>query len=79
MDIEAWALSDAASNIEYSRIGDGDREGARDEEAEAGVLLPDEKDESDSERKNGEVGRSSGVPSSTAYSSWDMFAPGTQF
>lgn len=46
-------------------VGDGEREGRRDE---VGVL-PDEKDDNDRVRKNGEVDVGSGTPSSSAYKS----------
>jgi hypothetical protein len=79
--MEAAALSDAASIRGRSRVGEGDRDGMREELAEAGVRWPEEeeKEESESERKKGEEGRSSGEPSSSAYSSCEIFAPGTQF
>jgi len=56
-------------------VGEGEREGRRDE---VGVL-PDEKDDSERVRKNGDVVVGSGTPSSSAYKSCEMFAPGTQF
>lgn len=36
--MDAAALSDAASNKGRSRVGEGDRDGMREELAEAGVL-----------------------------------------
>ena len=59
-------------------VGDGDREGRRDDPADV-VVLPEAKDDRESVRKNGEVVVGSGTPSSSAYKSWEMFAPGTQF
>lgn len=77
--MDAAALSDAASDEERPRVGEGDRDGTHEEPLDAGVLDPDEKDERESERKNGDEGRSSAMPSSSAYKSCEMFAPGTQF
>jgi hypothetical protein len=46
-------------------VGEGEREGSRDE---VGVL-PDEKDDRERVRKNGDVVVGSGTPSSSAYRS----------
>jgi hypothetical protein len=49
------------------REGEGDRDGNRDDPGDAGVLWPDEKDDSESVRKNGDDVVGSGTPSSSAY------------
>jgi hypothetical protein len=67
-----------ASRDDGLRVGEGDREGSRDDPADAGVL-PEEKDERERVRKNGEVVVGSGTPSNSAYRSCEMLAPGTQF
>jgi hypothetical protein len=49
------------------REGEGDRDGNRDDPGDAGVLWPDENDDSESVRKNGDDVVGSGTPSSSAY------------
>ena len=55
----------AALEDEGLPVGEGEREGSRDE---VGVL-PDENDDRDRVRKNGDVVVGSGMPSSSAYKS----------
>lgn len=66
----SWRVNDMdvdSLGREDFREGEGDREGSRDDDVEAGVLWPDEKEDNDRVRKNGEEGGGSGVPSSSAY------------
>jgi hypothetical protein len=60
MDIEADPIP--ASGEEEKPVGEGEREGRREE---VGVL-PEEKDDRERVRKNGEVVVGSGIPSSSA-------------
>lgn len=72
--MDAAASTSAALRLAGLGVGDVDR----DDTGEMGDLRPEEKDDRDRERKNGEDDFS-GVPSSSAYRSCEMEACGTQF
>lgn len=76
IDIEVVAVSNALSNREVSRPGEGERDGKRDDwdDGDTGVFRPEENEDSESWRKKGDVERSSGMPSSSAYRSCEMLA-----
>jgi hypothetical protein len=67
--MDAAALNIDALGEDGLGPGEGDREGSRDEYDELGVFWPDEKDDRERVRKNGDVVDGSGIPSSSAYRS----------